>query len=312
MSAPRGGRSGAGAPVHGGRSVRCLPCRGSSTASRGRSPASPPRRSRPTAVTSVPSSPGPSGSGPTGPAPSTARPCGATSPTSPPAAMPGAPSPGGRQPCGATSAGCDAPGRSRPTPPWASAPPGRRAPAPGVAPRRAARPARRSVGHRGRRRGRARGLRDDAVLEVLYGSGLRVAELCALDVGDVDIARRRLTVWGKGSKQRAVPLGEPAADGRRALAPRRSRGVRHRGHTRRRRLPQRPGAAPHAPRRPPHRRPPLAVADPPARPAPHLRDPPARRRRRPPCRAGTARAFRPGDHTALHSRLQGTASRCVQ
>ena len=57
-----------------------------------------------------------------------------------------------------------------------------------------------------------RRLRDDAVLEVLYGSGLRVAELTALDVGDVDLPARRLTVWGKGSKQRAVPLGEPAAD----------------------------------------------------------------------------------------------------
>jgi integrase/recombinase XerC len=69
------------------------------------------------------------------------------------------------------------------------------------------------------------GLRDDAVLEVLYGSGLRVAELCALDVSDVDLDRHRLTVWGKGGKQRVAPLGEPAAgalgrwlrDGREAL-----------------------------------------------------------------------------------------------
>ena len=52
--------------------------------------------------------------------------------------------------------------------------------------------------------------RDDAVLELLYGSGLRVAELCGLDVGDVDAARRVVTVWGKGSKQRQVPVGEPA------------------------------------------------------------------------------------------------------
>jgi site-specific recombinase XerD len=57
-----------------------------------------------------------------------------------------------------------------------------------------------------------RALRDDAVLEVLYGSGVRVAELCALDLSDIDLARRRLTVWGKGGKQRAVPLGDPAAD----------------------------------------------------------------------------------------------------
>ena len=58
----------------------------------------------------------------------------------------------------------------------------------------------------------ARRLRDDAVLEVLYGSGLRVAELSGLDVDGVDLDARRLTVWGKGGKQRAVPLSEPAAD----------------------------------------------------------------------------------------------------
>lgn len=55
-------------------------------------------------------------------------------------------------------------------------------------------------------------LRDDAVLEVLYGSGVRVAELCSLRPGDIDLARRRITVWGKGSKQRVVPLSAPAAD----------------------------------------------------------------------------------------------------
>jgi integrase/recombinase XerC len=60
--------------------------------------------------------------------------------------------------------------------------------------------------------GGARRLRDDAVLEVLYGSGLRVAELSGLEVDGVDLDARRLTVWGKGGKQRAVPLSEPAAD----------------------------------------------------------------------------------------------------
>ncbi len=54
--------------------------------------------------------------------------------------------------------------------------------------------------------------RDDAVLELLYGCGLRVGELCALDLGDVDLTRRVVTVWGKGGKQRQVPLGELAAD----------------------------------------------------------------------------------------------------
>lgn len=52
--------------------------------------------------------------------------------------------------------------------------------------------------------------RDDAVLEVLYGSGLRVGELCSLDLPDLDLERGRATVWGKGGKQRVVPLGEPA------------------------------------------------------------------------------------------------------
>jgi site-specific recombinase XerD len=47
---------------------------------------------------------------------------------------------------------------------------------------------------------------------VLYGSGLRVAELCGLRRADVDLGRCRLTVWGKGSKQRVVPLSEPARD----------------------------------------------------------------------------------------------------
>ncbi len=52
--------------------------------------------------------------------------------------------------------------------------------------------------------------RDDAVLEVLYGSGLRVGELCGLTLGSLDLARHACTVWGKGSKERRVPLGEPA------------------------------------------------------------------------------------------------------
>jgi site-specific recombinase XerD len=54
-------------------------------------------------------------------------------------------------------------------------------------------------------------LRDDAVLELLYGSGLRVAELSGLGPGDVDLGAGRVTVWGKGSKQRQVPLSEHAA-----------------------------------------------------------------------------------------------------
>ncbi|MEL6891480.1 MAG: tyrosine-type recombinase/integrase [Actinomycetota bacterium] len=52
--------------------------------------------------------------------------------------------------------------------------------------------------------------RDDAVLEVLYGSGLRVSELCSLSVASLDLSRGAATVWGKGSKERRVPLSEPA------------------------------------------------------------------------------------------------------
>lgn len=57
-----------------------------------------------------------------------------------------------------------------------------------------------------------RALRDRTIMEVLYGSGLRVSELCGLRVGDVDLRRARLTVWGKGSKQRVVPLSPPSVE----------------------------------------------------------------------------------------------------
>lgn len=55
-------------------------------------------------------------------------------------------------------------------------------------------------------------LRDDAVLELLYGCGLRVSELCGLDLDGVDFRQGTITVWGKGSRQRRVPAGEPALD----------------------------------------------------------------------------------------------------
>ena len=55
-------------------------------------------------------------------------------------------------------------------------------------------------------------LRDLAVLEVLYGAGLRVSECCGLRVDDCDLDRGLLTVLGKGSKVRRVPIGAPAVD----------------------------------------------------------------------------------------------------
>jgi integrase/recombinase XerC len=54
-------------------------------------------------------------------------------------------------------------------------------------------------------------LRDHAMLELLYASGIRVSELCGLDVDDVDLSGRLLRVMGKGAKERAVPFGVPAA-----------------------------------------------------------------------------------------------------
>jgi site-specific recombinase XerD len=61
-------------------------------------------------------------------------------------------------------------------------------------------------------RGLAADLRDVAVLELLYAAGLRVAELCGLDRGGLDLPGRIVTVIGKGNKQRQVPIHDRAAD----------------------------------------------------------------------------------------------------
>ena len=49
------------------------------------------------------------------------------------------------------------------------------------------------------------------MLELLYAAGLRVSELCGLDRADVDLRGRTVTVLGKGSKQRRLPIHESAA-----------------------------------------------------------------------------------------------------
>lgn len=54
--------------------------------------------------------------------------------------------------------------------------------------------------------------RDDAVVEILYGSGLRVSELCSLDSTSIDVKRGVVTVWGKGGKERRVPLTRAALE----------------------------------------------------------------------------------------------------
>jgi integrase/recombinase XerC len=59
-------------------------------------------------------------------------------------------------------------------------------------------------------------LRDRAVVELLYGSGLRVAELCGLRPRDVDLVRGQVLVWGKGSKQRQLPMSESSVEAVRA------------------------------------------------------------------------------------------------
>ena len=74
-------------------------------------------------------------------------------------------------------------------------------------------------------RSRPRGLRDAAMLELLYATGLRVSELLRLRLGDIHLDAGYLRCWGKGSKERVVPLGSQAdaavqqylADGRPVL-----------------------------------------------------------------------------------------------
>lgn len=60
------------------------------------------------------------------------------------------------------------------------------------------------------RTARALALRDRLVLELLYASGVRVSELCGLDLADVDRERRVIRVLGKGRTERSVPFGRPA------------------------------------------------------------------------------------------------------
>lgn len=69
-------------------------------------------------------------------------------------------------------------------------------------------------------------LRDTLILELLYGSGLRVSELVGLDLSHVSLEEQRMRVLGKGNKERMVPLGSKALEALRAYLPRRSE-LRH-------------------------------------------------------------------------------------
>ena len=77
---------------------------------------------------------------------------------------------------------------------------------------------------------RALGARDRAVLELLYGSGLRVSELCSLDTGDLDLTGATVRVLGKGSKERVVPLGGKSIEAARAYLTQRPGLVNPRTH----------------------------------------------------------------------------------
>ena len=66
-------------------------------------------------------------------------------------------------------------------------------------------------------------VRDKAIMELFYSSGLRLSELTGLDLGSIDLADRMVRVTGKGNKVRIVPIGRQALEALRAWLPERSR-----------------------------------------------------------------------------------------
>ena len=69
-----------------------------------------------------------------------------------------------------------------------------------------------SAAKSGSQQGDPLALRDRLIVELLYATGIRVSELCGLDIDDVETGLRLLRVLGKGNKQRSAPFGGPAAD----------------------------------------------------------------------------------------------------
>ncbi len=171
-----------------------------------------------------------------------------------------------------------------------------------------------------------RGRRDRALLELLYGLGLRLAEVVGLDLGDLDLPSGRVRVLGKGAKERILPLGGLALD---ALADYLGERLDARGVARPagRPRPRRGGQAARVrgPARPPHRPAhgpgaggPLRRGTGggrgriPAHPAPQLRHAPAGGRGGHPRRPGAAGPPQPGDDADLHPPGAGPAARGVR
>ena len=152
-------------------------------------------------------------------------------------------------------------------------------------------------------------LRDTAVLEVLYGSGLRVSELCGLRPDDIDLVRARLTVMGKGRRSARSRCSTPAVDALRAWLDAGRRHPRLHRDARRRRVRQPPCAATLTTGREANSRPAGRRTHQSARPPAHVRHSSSGRRCRPSCCTGTSRPRRPRHDPALHPREPGAPAR---